>query len=294
VPPAGRIGVTTELPYAEPLLECLGGKSIDSIDNSNYEGCTKQHDMNEAVPEEWHESYDLVYDGGALEHIFNVPQVLANYMQLARVGGHLIISSMANNYCGHGLYQFSPEFFYRALAPANGYVVERLALYEFAPYAPFFDVPDPASIRSRIELSNEWLGVGVLVLARRTEPVHPFARWPQQSDYSAAWAEHAEAAAAPVPSAAEAPPTRGLRGFVKENFPAMVRWKHRVTSSYPTLARWIGRRRLRAYHQTHSFSAQPDRFFRRAPTAPATAPRSPLEPHPQMGIGMDTTFRPGM
>ncbi len=30
-------------------------------------------------------------DGGTLEHIFNVPVALKSYMEMVRVGGHLIL-----------------------------------------------------------------------------------------------------------------------------------------------------------------------------------------------------------
>src|SRR5690606_20333874 len=60
--------------YAEPFLhEFLGASAIDVMDYSDYEGAQLLHDLNTPVPEEWHDRYDAVIDGGSLEHIFNFP-----------------------------------------------------------------------------------------------------------------------------------------------------------------------------------------------------------------------------
>src|ERR1700722_17588157 len=53
-PPAGKLDVTTDLPYAEPILECLGARQIDSIDNSEYESATRIWDLNQPIPEDWY------------------------------------------------------------------------------------------------------------------------------------------------------------------------------------------------------------------------------------------------
>ena len=65
-----------------------------------------------------------------MEHLFDVKQVLSNYMNLVKIGGSLFICTNANNLCGHGFYQFSPEFFYRVFTEANGFAVESLCLIE--------------------------------------------------------------------------------------------------------------------------------------------------------------------
>jgi hypothetical protein len=258
VPPPGPIELTRNPEYSEPVLTCLGANRIDSIDNSSYESATKVWDMNRPIPEDWHEQYDLLFDGGSIEHIFNIPQALANYMSLVRVGGHVIIDTMANNWAGHGFYQFSPELFYRVFAPENGFTVERLVMYECYEHAPMYEVPDPASIRSRIELSNSWVGVMIAVLARRTERLTPFARWPQQSDYASVWVGHDSA-----PASAPPPRPSARRRFIdamKRRLPRLVGLKHEVLYSYPWLTRAWNRHRSRVNHQRRSFTTQPDRF----------------------------------
>lgn len=52
--------------------------------------------------------FDLVIDGGTLEHVFSLPVAVANLMFLARKGGHILSANLANKLCGHGFYQFTP------------------------------------------------------------------------------------------------------------------------------------------------------------------------------------------
>jgi hypothetical protein len=172
------------------------------MDISDYEGANVIHDLNEPVPGELHERYDVVFDGGSLEHVFDVPTALGNYMKMVRPGGHLIIETMANNHCGHGFYQFSPELFFRALSEENGYQVERVHLagedIDFDTRVPGIGVPvdlarpgrysvaDPAHVGGRVLLRNSH-GTIILVQARRTRSGQVFRRPPLQSDYQPMW-----------------------------------------------------------------------------------------------------------
>jgi hypothetical protein len=197
--------------FADPLLRALGATELSSLDASGWEGAEIVHDLNRPVPDQLHQRFSLVYDGGSIEHVFNVPTVLRNYMEMVEVGGHLIVQTNADGHMGHGLYQFSPELFYRVLSAENGFVVEHVTamvddvawgrLSNVAiPYelrGPWYDVADPAQVRERVVLECE--GPVVLhVQARRVEAVPVLQSPPQQSDYAATWAA-AEAPAAPHP-----------------------------------------------------------------------------------------------
>lgn len=93
------------------LFLSLGFDTVESIDYSSYQQCTILHDLNKDVSEEYHNKYDLVFDGGTAEHIFNVPKVFENFSRMTKVGGRMIHASPSSNYVDHGLYQFSPTFF---------------------------------------------------------------------------------------------------------------------------------------------------------------------------------------
>jgi SAM-dependent methyltransferase len=172
--------------YAEPLFEALGATQVETMDNSAFEGAKLIHDLNQPIPSGWKEQFDVVCDGGTLEHVFNFPIALRNVMELLRPGGRLFIHTCANNCCGHGFYQFSPELFYRALSPENGFEVERMIIHRPGPYGRWHEVSDPEKIRERVELIT-FMPMLMLVQARRVKVVPIFAREPQQSDYSVMW-----------------------------------------------------------------------------------------------------------
>ena len=93
------------------FLHYLGVKNLSVIDNSNYENADIIHDMNQPIPQSLCESFDVVIDGGTLEHVFNFPTAIKNCMMMIKTGGSIFIFSMANNHCGHGFYQFSQNYF---------------------------------------------------------------------------------------------------------------------------------------------------------------------------------------
>src|ERR1700756_3327351 len=100
----------------ESLFNELGftpekGSEIDAMDYSDYEGANIIHDLNFPVPEKYHNKYDYIFDGGTIEHIFNIPQVLQNIMDMLKIGGIFVSVTCNNNFSGHGMYQFSPEIF---------------------------------------------------------------------------------------------------------------------------------------------------------------------------------------
>jgi hypothetical protein len=175
-----------ECAHAETFFAALGASGTDALDNSDFEGARLVHDLNAPIPSEWRESCDSVFDGGTLEHVFNFPVALRNSMELLREGGRLFIHTCANNLCGHGFYQFSPELFYRALSPENGFAVERMIVHRIGPYGAWREVSDPNAIHSRVELIT-FTPVQLLVQARRIRCQAIFERMPQQSDYSAMW-----------------------------------------------------------------------------------------------------------
>lgn len=171
---------------ADDFFGMLGAKNITSIDISNYEGANTLHDMNLPIPDDLANSFDVVYDGGSLEHVFNFPQAMKNCMEMVKVGGRMIIETMANNLMGHGFYQFCPELFYRCLCPANGFHVERMIIYEIRPNKLLFNVIDPSDAQSRVELCNGF-PTFMYVQAKRDALKQCFAEYPQQSDYEICW-----------------------------------------------------------------------------------------------------------
>lgn len=193
---AARLGLSeASLPggdgFAEGFLSgFLAARSVRSLDYSDYQQADIVHDLNQPLPQDLRNSFDALIDGGSIEHIFDIRQVLANYMALVRTGGSVFILTTANNLCGHGFYQFSPEFFYRVFAPANGFETRQVVLIESpllsvekSRRSRYFQVNDPAAVGKRIQLVNCRPSM-IFLHARKVSEQQPFATAPLQSDYS--------------------------------------------------------------------------------------------------------------
>ncbi len=192
--PTAAFEGTDPVRYAEPVFQALGARKVGSLDASSFEGAEVVHDLNTPIGPDLHERYDLVYDGGTLEHVFNFPVALKSCMEMVRVGGRFMLHTVTNNYCGHGFYQFSPELFYRALSAENGFKVERMVAHVVGPYGSWRDVRDPEVIRQRVEVVNS-LPLQIWVEAVRVSTSPIFRIPPQQSDYTPRWTPESKAGA---------------------------------------------------------------------------------------------------
>ena len=110
---------------SEIMFRKLGFGEVDSLDYSDYEGATFIHDMNKQIKIK--KTYDYIYDGGTIEHVFNTGQFLENVIDLLEVGGVFCSVTCNNNFSGHGFYQFSPEFFLSCFT--KNYGMSLLSLY---------------------------------------------------------------------------------------------------------------------------------------------------------------------
>jgi len=175
--------------YADELFRSLGARELDSFDYSDYEGASQIHDMNLPIPDRFKRRYSAVIDAGSLEHVFNLPVALKSCMEMVEVGGHFLMVTPANNYLGHGFYQFSPELFFSAFTLANGYELAWVIACEDPSWARWHRVVSPASVRGRVTLSNS-NPLSLMVMAKRVADVEPFLTMPQQSDYQTIWNVH--------------------------------------------------------------------------------------------------------
>ncbi len=174
--------------YAETLFSYLGANNLYSFDCSNYENATYLHDMNCIIPDCYKDKYDVVIDGGALEHIFNFPVAIKNCMEMVKVGGHYLGMTIGNNFMGHGFYQFSPELLFRIFNKDNGYEIVNLLALETATGSQWFTVKDPNELKERVTLVNH-APLYIFVIAKKIAEVAIFKNTPQQSDYAMIWQE---------------------------------------------------------------------------------------------------------
>ena len=111
--------------YSEQIFYDLGFENVQSIDNNSYENASIIFNLNKPFIE--HLFYDYIFDGGTTEHIFNIPQVYENIINMLKIDGIFCSVTCNNNFSGHGLYQFSPDFFISIFNKKYG--MELLELY---------------------------------------------------------------------------------------------------------------------------------------------------------------------
>lgn len=116
------------------FFSALGFDEVVSCDVSDYEGADVLFDLNDKLPEELADRFDLVFDGGTLHHVFDVPGALANIHRALKVGGRVVIGMGASsNHLDHGFYMFSPTLFHDYFT-VNRYRLETEKLFEFESY----------------------------------------------------------------------------------------------------------------------------------------------------------------
>jgi hypothetical protein len=206
--------------YIEPLLEMLGARESASVDASAYEGATIIHDMNEPLPNEMKNRFSVAIDFGTSEHVFNYPQALKNAMESVAVGGHFLGVLPCNGWTGHGFYQFSPELFFRALAPENGFELEDQymcqSVNQSSNGAEWYRCVDPKLLNRRAEIVTNCPAY-LLVKAKRIEICDVFSSMPQQSDYAVMWG----------------------RGTCAPVHPLLPLWRRLIPKPVKRSARWL-------------------------------------------------------
>lgn len=223
--------------YGEEFFTRLGAHEISSMDYSSYEHATILHDLNSPIPAELKERFSVVYDGGTIEHVFNVPQALKNSMEMVRVGGHFLQVNVANNWMGHGFWQFSPELLFRVFSPANGYEVKVVLLHEVVSQHAWYIVSDPDQVHQRVILRNS-NPTYILTIAKRIAKCPIFSQPPLQSDYAPVWDRAARRQSQPAST------NPNPKNQLSREFPQESRWRRYLSKSVEKPLRIISHRAL--------------------------------------------------
>lgn len=143
--------------HQRELFSLLGFAATESLDCYGVESPTHIVDLNRPLPPELIGRFDLVYDGGTIEHCFNAPQAMINVVSALAPGGRVIHHVPMNNWVDHGFYQISPTLFFDFYG-ANGFIDPRMKLHfmgrkreSFAEYDPDNDPRLPYSFGSKVK-----------------------------------------------------------------------------------------------------------------------------------------------
>lgn len=182
--------------YCETLMRGLGFGEMEALDFSNYEGAQIIHDLNNAVPTEFEQQFDFIFDGGTIEHVFNVPVALESVYRMLTVGGRFVSANGFNGWPGHGIYQFNPELVWTFWARNCGCVVHDCRGIHKRPRGGDYHVPfpDPAETGKRLRMKGK-VPPGRVYLYYEVERTSE--RLPEgrvlQSDYETRWHTHGNA-----------------------------------------------------------------------------------------------------
>ncbi|MFU8824353.1 class I SAM-dependent methyltransferase [Yoonia sp.] len=182
----------TEDRFSETFFFKLGFESVDSLDFSPFEGASIIHDLTQPVGTDLASRFDVIYDGGTCEHVFDVMSAFRNIDMMLRPGGVLIGHSPCNNSINHAFYQFGPEIVYGFWEKAMGYEVLELLLQPLRP-ASMHKVartsnPNKTGVRPRIIGKLPDNSPIIMHYAVRKPLLRGDVRTAQQTDYLKRWA----------------------------------------------------------------------------------------------------------
>ncbi|MEM9795116.1 MAG: hypothetical protein AAF919_01415 [Pseudomonadota bacterium] len=177
--------------YAETFFHALGAETVDTIDLSDFEGANLLHDLNDPVPEDIVGNYDLIYDGGTTEHIFDVARCMDNLNRLLAPGGILASCVPANNWFAHGFYQFGPELVYGYWKHGCGFDVLTCSMLPEMPRDKELPIADPAAKGHRPRMRGKVPNQRVYLYyeVKKGPDAHTYRR-ALQTDYVRKWSDH--------------------------------------------------------------------------------------------------------
>ena len=176
----------TEVLSGQEFFALLGFGIVDAIDASAYEGANIIHDMNQELTDPGlQDRYDLVFDGGTMEHVFHVPTFLRNVGYLCKPNGRIVHVVPCSNMIDHGFYCFSPGLF-RDYYLTNGFELARLLLLRYSSeQLSCLDVRDSAGSLDPSCFSDGF--TYLLYCEVRKVQGATIARIPQQGGYVTSW-----------------------------------------------------------------------------------------------------------
>jgi len=83
---------------------------VYTLDFSDFEGADFILDLN-IIAQEISHTFDIVFDGGTLEHVYHLDNAMQNIGNFTKVAGLTIHLNPTSNHVDHGFYSFSPTFF---------------------------------------------------------------------------------------------------------------------------------------------------------------------------------------
>jgi hypothetical protein len=156
------------------LFQAMGIET-DFLDIHASRGFEIIVDLNAPLPEELKEQYHLVYDGGTMEHCFNVGLTIKNILALGKTGA-FILHVNPLNYFNHGFFNFCPTFYFDFYAQSGNRIVSDFyGIHGPVLYPTLFTLHPTGGVSSLPDRSV------LMVMAEKLNTNE--ATWPLQSKY---------------------------------------------------------------------------------------------------------------
>ena len=170
-----NVGTVVDKIYETRQFFALLGVEVTFLDIVQVRGDEVLQDLNGPLKPELAQQFDIVYDGGTMEHCFNVAQGIANLLGMAKVGGY-IVHSNPFNLPNHGFFNFNPTF-YADFYEDNGHtLVEQIRAIANGIFdRGFVVVPKTARFKSSLPEAT------LMVVAQKQNDYPPI--WPTQTKY---------------------------------------------------------------------------------------------------------------
>lgn len=139
--------------YCETYLRTIGWPPMESLDFTDAEGAEHVHDLSAPLPEHLKGQFDLVYDGGTTEHVFDIAQAFRNCHAMLRPGGCFVSCVGGDGWFGHGFYQVGPDVPWRYWGATLGYDVLGCWTMPRIRNVDPMPIPDPTNTRRGAEQS---------------------------------------------------------------------------------------------------------------------------------------------
>lgn len=224
-PPLARRGCLDDRSF----FKRLGFDEVKSSDVARWEGADILWDLNQPPPADLTQRFDVVFEGGTLQHVFDLPQVFRNIHAVLEPGGRIIHGVCpSNNHVDLGFYMFSPTLFYDFYS-ANGWEINSFYFFDYiaywvagrletSPWRIYRYEPGCLDALSYGRIGNRQ--VGLFIVATKTAEATADVV-PQQGFYRDLWRKVDEAKAPPSPV-----PAATLDGWRPGGYKALAAWKY--------------------------------------------------------------------
>ncbi|MCK0151191.1 class I SAM-dependent methyltransferase [Marivita sp. S6314] len=177
--------------YSETFFKKIGFSSVDSIDVSDFENASIVQDLAGKLPRKLERKFDVIYDGGTCEHIFDLPTAYRNIHKMLKPSGVLIGHSPCNNWINHSFYQINQEMVFGFWEKTMGYEVLHCSLQPLMPmYAhKVVTTTNPNETGKRPRLSGDLPGGGIILnyAVRKPKRATKSGDKVYQTDYQNRW-----------------------------------------------------------------------------------------------------------